>query len=132
MCEAYFESKQILIMGVLSGVDRMCRKALAMAESSAVLFVSTVAPMCSGSAGVMETGPHSWVCVSVESGESECAGWVKWTPQPADREVPYRMLARTKDPSVYTSARVLLTKWWVGEVCVSCVGASEWGGECGA
>ena len=65
VCEAYFESKQILIMGVLSGVDRMCRKASAMAESSAVLFVSTVAPISSGSAGAMETGPNSWVCVCV-------------------------------------------------------------------
>ena len=59
VCDAYFESKQILIMGVLRGVDKMCRKASAIAESSAVLLVSTVAPRCSGSAGVMDTGPYS-------------------------------------------------------------------------
>ena len=75
--DAYFESKQIRTIGVLRGVASMCRKASATAESSAVLLVSTVAPRWNGSAGVMDTGPYSWVCVLVAKGASDCERWVK-------------------------------------------------------
>ena len=57
MCDAYFESKHMRIVGVLSGEASMCRKASATAVSSAVLFVSAVAPMWRGSDGVTDTGP---------------------------------------------------------------------------
>ena len=45
------------MIGVLRGVESLCRKVSAMAESSAVLFVSTEAPRWSGSDGVVTTGP---------------------------------------------------------------------------
>ena len=56
------------ITGVLRGDVRMCKNASAIAVSSAVLFVRTVAPRCSGSEGVTETGPKSYVCIGGEEG----------------------------------------------------------------
>ena len=56
------------ITGVLRGDARMCKNASAIAVSSAVLFVRTVAPRCSGSEGVTETGPKSCVCIVGEGG----------------------------------------------------------------
>ena len=55
--EAYLESKQMRMVGVLIGEASTCRKASATAVSSAVLFDSVVAPKCNGSEGVTDTGP---------------------------------------------------------------------------
>ena len=129
MCDAYFESKQMRITGVLSGTARMCRDASATAVSSAVLFVRTVAPRCSGSEGVTDTGPKSCVCVSVDKGVSAGEGWVKCTPQPAVGEVPHLMLALINEPSVHMSVRVLGTIEGVELMGVSWVGASGGGGS---
>ena len=63
--DAYLESKQMRMTGVLMGDASKCKKASATAVSSAVLFDRVVAPRCSGSAGVTETGPYSCVCVCV-------------------------------------------------------------------
>ena len=59
VCDAYSESKQMRMVGVLIGVDMMCKKASATAVSSAVLLVKTVAPRCMGSEGVVITGLKS-------------------------------------------------------------------------
>ena len=88
------------ITGVLIGEASTCKKASATAVSSAVLLDSVVAPECKGSEGETETGPYSWVCVSVASGCCRGVGWVICTPHPAVGEVPYRMLAFTNEPSV--------------------------------
>ena len=57
VCDAYFESKHMRMVGMLRVEASMCKKASATAVSSAVLLVSVVAPRCSGSAGVTDTGP---------------------------------------------------------------------------